>query len=184
MRDLINLIEAVGKSGYQIGDLSQTQIFHDGELGDLEDAISLWVQGECTEATPYLLSLNHIAAEYAPKHPLVLYRGLVLDSEEAARDALENGIEIVRRRTLESWSTRAEAVYDFMDGFPEHWIMIKRKFNPDEMYIDLVDFDTRAQPFTQTHGQDEIITYVADKMFYLPNQIIIPEGDSESLNGF
>jgi len=173
MRDLINIME----TGRHLGQ----HIANDGPLGELEAALSLWVQGEATKAIPHLLALRDIANDYRTYfsdnyqgyHP-ALYRGFACGSPEKALTALQDGLTIRHTKAMESWSTDADSVYEFMFGF-ENWVLISCPADVFDIFIDLTQFHDDATPFQNMDYQNEVIVMTKPRSFYPPEMISMPE---------
>ena len=153
------------------GPLSGFPIRNTDELGKLEDALCLWVGGDCQEAEPYLLAMRSEMVPFNPQQG-VLYRGLVIDDIDQVHKAMRDGITITHQgKSLESWSGDAMACEDFMVGWDRPWIMIEADGSEMDTLIDLEIFDRDAKPFTRMHEQREVIVVAASSVHYPPSQI-------------
>jgi hypothetical protein len=167
MRDLINIVE-----NFDYGQIVR-KIHNAGEIGDLENALALWVEGEMSTAEPHLLRLEHVAENFRSLDSIRLYRGISVFEDEA-KNALLRGLHLTHSNKLESWSHSKEAVYDFMEGFDASWIMIRHVFSPNEIYIDLSDFHFKQKPHTLMDGQEEVIVKINSRTFYPPEALRCP----------
>jgi hypothetical protein len=179
MRDLINICE-----NRKYGPLGR-QIRNDGDLGKLEDALALWVEGECREAEKHLLRMSDLVDTYYEcRHPMKLYRGLRMDNLDV-EGALLRGLPVGRHegKQLESWSTDPHSVYEYMFDI-ENWIMVRHVFPPTNIFLDLVYFHDNYNPHTRMNWQNEVIVRVPTRNFYPASDIINPLVNPASMDNF
>ncbi len=158
-------------TGLPRGSISHHPIANTGDLGRLEDALCLWVQGDTIEAEPHLLQMLDLMKPYNKAHTR-LYRGIVMDHQEDCEKAIREGLTIHHQhKSLESWSTDPYAVRDFMHGWERPCIMLAVDGSILEPIIDLELFNSVAKPFTVMTGQAEVIVLAKPEMFYSPENI-------------
>lgn len=172
MRNWINVLNEQAEAG----PLSRHRIRNSGTIGQLEDALCLWVEGRVKEAAPHIMSLRNVASQFTQMDGRSLYRGLVVTDDEW-RSAIDNGFTVHHRgKVLESWTTDLEACRNFMHGFEQPWFIVMCNENEVDVVIDLEVFDEQANPFTRMGDQHEVIVEAVPSVHYPVEDIMFEHG--------
>lgn len=146
--------------------LCEAKINNTGKLGELEAALAMWGEGLTKRAQPLLLSLEAVAKPFADVSQQFLYRGFLpsRDQWEQLHTIKQFEMATPAETPLASWSLSRKAVKEFMWGFEDPWVLIRKPTATLDVFINKVEFYRRTQPFQNMHTQQEVIVKMPPTM--------------------
>ena len=154
--------------------LETFRLNNSGDIGKLEHALNLWVEGKMKVAQALLLQLESMTEQFRNNIPAILYRGFLVSEDQyiEIKHTKHFVIKSNPAAPLASWSTSKEEVHNFMFGWERPWIMLAKKSTDLDVFINLSLFTSETKPFTKMGLNEEIIVKMPTMMnFHGPESV-------------